>query len=170
MKKKPLRVAYNAVGVLAALTLPTVFAMLVYIPPFRYPMDSLLYPFALLLLCLLALPATVTLFRKRVHLYTPPLCAAVVGFALSGRMTQFLLPFVSEKGWELYIREATGGVEGVKNLTDLVSLIYSYPFAFLSLVAAILLTALYLRKKRKAESALPANPAPDSDSSAPKAP
>ncbi len=157
MEKKPLRIAYNAFGVLAALTLPTVFAMLVYIPPFRYSMDSLLYPFALLLLCLLALPATVTLFRKRVHLYTPPLCAAVVGFALSGRMTQFLLSFVSEKGRELYIREA-GGVEGVKNLTALVSLIYSYPLAFLSLLVAVLLTALYLRKKRKTENPSPVPP------------
>ena len=169
MVKKLLRIAYNVVGVLAALTLPTVFAMLVYIPPYRYSMDSLLYPFALLLLCLLALPATVTLFRKRVHLYTPPLYAATVGFALSGRMTQFLLSFVSEKGRELYIREA-GGVEGVTILNALVSLIYSYPLAFLSLVVAILLTVFYLRKKRKAESALTANPTPDSDSSAPKAP
>ena len=160
MKKSPLRVVYNVLGVLAALTVPTVFVMLVYIPPYRYHMNSRLHPFALLLLCLLAIPAIVTLFRKRVHFYTPPLYAVAVGYALSGRMTQFLLPRVSEEGWELYIREATGGVEGVKNLTGLVSLIYSYPFAFLSLLVAVLLTEFYLRKKRKAKAALTANPAP----------
>ena len=167
MEKKPLRVAYNVLGVLAALTVPTVFVTLLYVPPYRHYFMDLSYPLSFLLLLLLVLPPFITLFRKNSRFYLLPLYAAVIGFAISSRMTQFLLPFVSEEGWKLYTR---GVGDNVGWRTGWGNFAYSYPLAALSLLFAVLLTVFYLRKKRKAASALTANLAPDSDSSAPKNP
>ena len=163
MEKKPLRVAYNVFGVLAALTLLSVSRTANYMDgPFQWVTLS-----ELVLLPLLAVLPIVTLFRKQAHLYTPPLYAAAVGYALSAKMVEFLLPKVNPDAWADYGRGVFGGA-GMQ--TGVAEMFYTFPLALLSLLVAILLTVFYLRKKRKAEPALTATPAPDSDSAAPKNP
>ncbi len=153
MEKKPLRIAYNVFGVLAALTLPTVFAVLSYVPPYRIYFDSLLYPLALILLCLLAIPAIIPLFRRDSHCNLLPLYAAVVGYAVSAKMVEFLLPKISPEAW-------AGLGKGAAIEFSFTETFYTLPFAFLALLAAILLTVFYLRKRKKAKNALTANPTP----------
>lgn len=155
MKKKPLRVAYNVLGVLAALTLLSFSRTANYMDgPFQWVTLS-----ELVLLPLLAVLPIVTLFRKQAHLYTPPLYAAAVGYAASAKLTELLLPKVSPDAWADYGRGVFGGA-GMQ--TGVAEMFYTFPLAFLSLLAAILLTAFYLRKKKKAKNALTASPSPAS--------
>ena len=153
MEKKPLRVAYNVVGVLAALTLPTVTLLWFYV----FSADLLFLPLFFILPLLAALPI-VTLFRKQAHLYTPPLYAAAVGYAFSAKLTELLLPKVSPDAWAKYDASNSVGFSGATWTTGVTEMFFTFPLAYLSLLAAILLTVFYLRKKKKAKNALTANP------------
>ena len=155
MKKSPLRVVYNVLGVLAALTVPTVTLLLFYV----FSTD-LLFLSLFFILPLLAVPPIVTLFRRQAHFYLPPLYAAVVGYALSAKLTELLLPKVSPDAWADYSATNSVGFSGATWTTGVTEMLFTFPLAYASLLGAVLLTEFYLQKKRKTKAALTATPAP----------
>ena len=144
MAKKVVRVLLNVLGALAALVYPTMANVLQYAFPRSTRLAWILFLLNVLLLVLLIV-APVLAMRKSLHFPLVPLYNSVVGFLISARMTPVLLPFFCENS------RYGKGFGGEPMETLFLELFFAIPFACVALIAAILLTEKY-RKKKRAES------------------
>ena len=144
MAKKPVWILWNVLGTLAALVFPTMVNVLEYVfPSTRQRAWGLFLLDVLLLILLIAVPLLA--MRKKLRFHLLPLYVSVVGFLISARMTPIVLPLFREH------TRYGGWFGGAAMTTFLHEVLFAIPFACVALLAAILLTLKYRKKKRAEE-------------------
>lgn len=141
MEKKAVRILWNVFGTLTALAYPTMANVIQYALPRSKLLAWSLFLLEVLLLVLLIVVPLLAM-RKSLHFDLVPLYTSVVGFLISARMTPIVLPFFSET------TRYGKGFGGEPLQTALLEMFYAIPIACVALIAAILLTVKYRKKKQ----------------------
>lgn len=141
MLRKTLRILLNVFGTLAALALPTMINVTSYLMPVTSLRTRLFILLRFLLLILLVVLSLLAM-RKSPYFNLVPLYTSVIGFLISARMTPIVLPFFRESA-------RYGGWFGGESMTTFFhEVLFGIPFACVALIAAILLTIKYRKKKQ----------------------